>query len=317
MPLAEFDCIRQFFAAQGLVRDDVTLGIGDDAAIVSLSSHQECVVAMDTIVAGRHFFADASAASIGHRALAINLSDLAAMGAIPAWFTLSITMPQIDEAWLTDFSQALFSLANQHDCQLIGGDTTQGPLAITVQAHGLVQHGQALRRDGACVGDAIAVTGQLGAPSYAVAHYNATLAEPLRHALEYPQPQIDAGLILNNYAHSAIDISDGLLGDLGHITTASHVAATVQADAIPIAASLSTLSREQALPYALNGGDDYQLCFTLAQEKISVCQQALAAINVDMHVIGSIDEGEGVRVLNSAGEAMTIAQSSFQHFQEP
>lgn len=277
---SEFQLIQAYFAEpENTIRSDVILGIGDDCAIVSPRAHSDLVFSIDTLISGVHFPHNTSADAIAYKALAVNLSDLAAMGAEPAWFTLSLTLPASDsqKQWLSEFSQALFCLAKQHNIKLIGGDTTHGPLSITVQVCGYVEQQTAIRRSGAEVGDIIAVTGALGAAAIGLdialqQHHESysCLSEAVKlsalNALNYPQARIAEGLKLKNIAHSALDLSDGLISDLGHILNASEVAAEIELECLPLSAALSCLNKEQAWEKALTGGDDYELCFTLAKE---------------------------------------------------
>ena len=243
MALSEFDIIRYFFdrpqAADG--RSDVLLGIGDDAAVVTVPDDHDLVLCMDTLVAGVHFPEDTSPGAIGHKALAVNLSDLAAMGAEPAWFTLSVTLPHADADWLAAFAQGMFRLADHYRVQLVGGDVTRGPLSVTVQAHGLVPRGRALRRSGAAVGDRIYVTGTLGDAGLAL-HQGAEQAPALRQRLDYPSPRVEAGLALRGLASAAIDISDGLLADLGHLLEDGRQGAMLEVDDLPRSAGFRAIA---------------------------------------------------------------------------
>ncbi|VAW78114.1 Thiamine-monophosphate kinase, partial [hydrothermal vent metagenome] len=276
MPDSEFDIIERYFQRSQPMRDDVLLGIGDDAALLRVPAGKQLVVAVDTLVAGRHFPKQTSAADIGHKALAVNLSDLAAMGATPAWATLALTLPTADTAWLQAFSSGFFQLADEYAITLIGGDTTRGPLSITVQVHGFVEPGRALQRSTARPGDAVYVSGTLGEAACAL---QKILADEMPEAallqrLNRPQPRVALGQSLAGLASAAIDISDGLLADLGRLLTASSCGATLWPDRLPCSSALQHLPAGQARDCQFNGGDDYELCFTLPEDK----RKALAAV---------------------------------------
>jgi len=283
MPRSEFQLIQSYFSdPEQVSRPDLILGIGDDCAIVAPREQSNLAFSIDTLISGVHFPHDTPPDAIAYKALAVNLSDLAAMGAEPAWFTLSLTLPEINpnisrEAWLEKFSQALFSLAREHNIQLIGGDTTRGPLSVTIQVSGYVSKDGGMKRAGAKVNDLIVVSGALGAAAMGLdislkqneAQY-ACLSEQQKQqaldALNYPKARVAEGLSLQNIAHSAVDLSDGLISDLGHILKASDVGAELALEKLPLAASLACLDKQSAWEKALTGGDDYELCFTLAEE---------------------------------------------------
>ena len=271
MTVSEFTLIQRYFETQTQVRGDVILGIGDDCALLKVPSDASLAVSLDMLVAGVHFFADADPEGIGHKALAVNLSDLAAMGASPAWITLALSLPKADAAWLEGFCRGLFALATRFQVQLIGGDTSRGPLTISIQAHGFVPQGKALRRSGARPGDRVYVTGTLGDAALALASTRGQVTIPgayqayLQARLERPTPRILQGLGLRGLASAAIDISDGLAQDLGHILERSGVGARLNVDRVPRSGALNDcLDAAAALPLALTGGDDYELCFTAA-----------------------------------------------------
>ncbi len=259
MALSEFKLIQRFFANSGTHRADVRVGVGDDCAVLHLPAGKELVVSMDTLVEGVHFFKNADPESLGHKSLAVNLSDLAAMGAEPAWATLALTLPSVDEGWLEAFCRGFSSLAATHNVQLIGGDTTQGPLNITIQAHGFVDPGAALRRDGAQLGDLIYVTGTLGDAGLALQATERTrLPLSIQSRLDRPTPRLTEGQALVGLASAAIDISDGLISDLGHICDASGVGATLYVKDLPCSQAVRDyikVSDDWALP--LSTGDDY------------------------------------------------------------
>ena len=324
MSASEFEIIRRYFKRQQPQREDVIAGIGDDAALLRVPADSELVVCMDTLVAGIHFPGSTPAAAIGHKALAVNLSDLAAMGATPAWATLSLTRPDSDPVWLEDFSQAFFQLADRYGIQLVGGDTTRGPLSVTVQAHGFVPAGRALRRQGAQAGDRIYVTGTLGDAGLAL-QLGDHADEALRQRLDYPEPRIEAGLVLRDYASAAIDISDGLLADLGHLLEAdgpgASMGASIYVDDLPRSAVFTmTLQQpglaQQDLYYALplSAGDDYELCFTVPSHACEGMETALSALPVACTAIGVIEQNPGIRCLKASGDVYHPAAEGYQHF---
>lgn len=254
----EFDIIRRFFTEQKIKRDDVILASGDDCAIVKAPRHQRIAITTDTLIAGVHFPLQTSAYDIGYKALAVNLSDLAAMGATPAWASMALTLPHIDETWLQDFAKGFFDLASEFHVQLIGGDLTRGALSITITAQGFVPNDAMLTRSGANVGDLIYVTNTIGDAAFALTHPS----EKTLPRLNRPYPQVNIGKALLNVATAAIDISDGLLADLQHILEKSGVGARINLEKIPLSEELAALPLAEAFSFALNGGDDYQLCFT-------------------------------------------------------
>ncbi len=303
----EFELIRTYFEVDD---HDAVLGIGDDAALIAPARDQLLAVAVDTIVSGQHFPHATAAHAIGHRALAVNLSDLAAMGATPRWFTLALTLPESDGEWLEAFSEGLLSLARQHRVGLIGGDTTRGPLTITVQALGEVGD-DALRRDGAKPGDIIYVSRTLGDAAAGLALLDSKDSDDATQFLVdrflYPTPRVGLGQRLRGRATAAIDISDGLIADLGHICTASNCAAAVDVAALPVSEQLrARVGDETAIKLALQGGDDYELCFT-APAHIDGSQWP------DCQAIGRIEEGASVTVYD-AGEPVKLERHGYQHF---
>ena len=317
MPVSEFDLIRLYFERQTRTTGEVTLGIGDDCALLRPRPGQELAVTIDTLIEGRHFPAETGASAVGHKALAVSLSDLAAMGAEPAWFTLALSLPRADETWLKAFAEGLFGLARATGVELVGGDTTRGPLSITVQAAGWLPVGQGLRRDGARIGDDIYVTGTLGGAGLALqALYQRCdssicdrVIEQCRDRLDRPTPRLGEGMALRGIAHSAIDISDGLLADLGHILDRSGVGACLELAAVP-AEIIPGLDHEMALQSALRAGDDYELCFTAASDRadqvMSCCPQAVR--------IGVIEAGNGIRARLESGECIVLDPAGFDHF---
>ncbi|RRQ23014.1 thiamine-phosphate kinase [Thiohalobacter thiocyanaticus] len=321
MPLNEFDLIARYFAGLTPARDDIRLGIGDDAAVVSVPPGHDLVIATDTLVAGVHFPPDTDPVAIGHKALAVNLSDLAAMGADPAWALLALTLPEADAAWLAAFAEGFGRLASESGIALIGGDTTRGPLTVTVTVHGRVPEGQALTRNGARPGDAIYVSGGLGAAAAALALREAD-ADPdalqaSRLRLDYPEPRLALGRALRGLASAAIDISDGLLADLGHLCQASGVGAEIDVDAVPRHPALTQLVRGDDTTWydwPLAGGDDYELCFTVPDAAQSRIAAVAESTGIALTRIGEITPGEGLECRHADGSAFRPGAGGYQHF---
>lgn len=320
----EFDLIELIRRHAAQARDDVRIGIGDDAAVLAVPAGQELAVAIDTLVEGVHFPRGTAAADIGWKALAVNLSDLAAMGASPAWALLALTMPSADTAFVEGFAEGFARLAQPQRLALVGGDTTRGPLTISVAVHGFVPPGQALTRAGARAGDAVLVTGTLGdaaAGLHAVQHpprdddNRAGLRAFLSERLNRPTPRLAAGAALRGQATACIDISDGLIADLGHICTASGVGAEIEAAWLPRSSALLELYDETtALHFALSGGDDYELCFTAPAARVAELQAGLARLGCGATKIGRIVEGEGVRVRAADGSWLATDRPGWEHF---
>ena len=318
--LTEFDLIKQYFKRARPGR--AALGIGDDCALLMPGPGMQMAISSDMLVENRHFFAGADARMLGHKCLAVNLSDLAAMGARPVAFTLALALPAADPAWLDGFSRGLFALADEHGCELIGGDTTRGPLNICITIFGELAPGQALRRDAARTGDDLWISGTLGDARLALACYqdDYVLAPgPLAIAaqrLHMPTPRVALGLALaeGRLAHAAIDISDGLVGDLGHILDASQVGATLVLDLLPagpvLAAQDATLRRR----FCAAGGDDYELCFTAPPAKRAAIIAAAAAAGTAVTRVGSIEAEPGLRIVNASGLPVVMGLSGFDHF---
>ena len=320
MPGDEFDIINQHFTRQPVVREDVLLGVGDDAALLLVPAGAELVVCMDTLVAGVHFTGATPAAAIGHKALAVNLSDLAAMGAEPAWATLALTLPEHHPVWLADFARGFFALADHYHVQLVGGDTTHGPLSVTVQAHGFIRNGKALRRQGAQPGDRIYVTGTLGDAGLAL-QLRDVANDGLRKRLDYPQPRIEAGLALRKCASAVIDVSDGLLADLGHLLERDELGARIDIDALPhSAAFLDAIDQPGPGPHPpyyelpLSAGDDYELCFTVPPPHCALVEQRLGMLSCGCTAIGVIEQQPGVRCHYRDGSDYTPASHGYLHF---
>lgn len=318
--MSEFELIRRFFAAQPVVRDDVVLGIGDDAAVLAPPPDRELVVTTDVLVEGVHFFPGTDPVAVGHKALAVNLSDLAAMGAEPAWFLLNITLPAPDEAWLAKFCQGLFALASVHRVQLVGGNTARGPLAIAIEAHGFVPAGEAVRRGGARPGDSIYVTGELGDAGLALQHRLGKVGLPdadidaVRDRLEKPTPRVAMGKLLRRFASSAIDISDGLIADLGHILDASGAGALVVRDRIPLSDTYSRHLADVGWDIALANGDDYELCFTVPARHDTEFARWQEKFDCRVSCIGEIVSGPGLQILDAAGNPCALPAGGHDHF---
>ncbi len=313
---AEFDLIARI-RERVAVRSDVVLGIGDDAALLAVPAGMQLVVAMDTLNAGVHFPTETAPADIGWKSLAVNLSDLAAMGARPAWCTLSLSLPEGEAAWVDGFLDGFLALAAQHDVALVGGDTTRGPLSVCVTAHGFVEPGKALRRDGARVGDDVWVTGTLGDAAAALAQWRkgAAIDETLRVRLDRPEPRVAAGLALSGLAHACIDISDGLLSDLGHICEASDLGADVEVDALPASpALLSAFDVATRRVLQASGGDDYELCFTAAIEARAAIDAVIRRENIVATRIGRIVEARRVSAFDAQGEEWKPEKTGYAHF---
>lgn len=338
MSAAEFDLIARIRARIGAgpaPRDDVVLGIGDDAALLQPPAGQQLVVATDTLNRGVHFADDAAPADIGWKSLAVNLSDLAAMGASPAWCTLSLSLPAepgfATEAFVDGFLDGFLELAARHRVVLVGGDTTRGPLSVCVTVIGFVEPGAALRRDGAQAGDEVWVTGTLGdaAAALALAGIAPYCDTALRHCagdpatdnqrlyerLQRPTPRVSAGRALRGLAHAGIDISDGLLADLGHVCDASGLGARIDAGALPTSPALAAACEGPARwGLQLGGGDDYELCFTATAAQRAAIVQALAEANTPAQVIGVIEAEPGLRVRTPDGSAWQPNRRGYQHF---
>ena len=315
---SEFELIRRYFTRP--TRQTV-LGAGDDAALLSLTPGMELAVSADMLVAGTHFFADADPYQLGWKSLAVNLSDLAAMGALPKWATLAIALPQADEHWISSFADGFFACADRYQIYLIGGDTTRGPLAISVQIMGEVQPGKALRRSGAQAGDEIWVSGTLGNAALALAALQGRYALPEDEletclpALHLPQPRVELGLLLQPHASSAIDISDGLLADLGHILESSQLAAEIDLRFLPCSLPVrQRLGEREVQRMALAGGDDYELCFTAPARFHGDIMRLAQLIGLPLSCIGQLAQGSGIEVLGLDGKLLDIDWSGFDHF---
>ncbi len=318
MALSEFSLIESYFEQRRLGRDDVVLGIGDDAALLQVPQGMLLAAAVDTLIEGVHFPKSTAPAAIGHKALAVNLSDLAAMGAEPAWATLSLSMPEPDEAFLKAFSEGLFAIAEQFNVELVGGDTVRGPLVLTVQVNGFVPEGEGLTRSAARPGDLLYVSGTLGDAAAALELVQGGKVEGkeqqwLRERLDRPTPRIVLGQSLCGLATSCIDISDGLCADLGHIMERSHLGAEIDTQLLPLSPALRALKAvDAATTLALHGGDDYELCFTIPVEKEAELQRLAASFDVPVTRIGEVNNEVGVLRLD--GDA--AQGSGYDHFRE-
>ena len=321
--LSEFDLIQHYFAQHTITDSRIALGIGDDCALLQPTPGMQLAISSDMLVSGRHFFPDADAFMLGHKCLAVNLSDLAAMGARPLAFTLALSLPEANPEWLASFSRGIFELAQQHDCHLIGGDTTKGPLTICITIFGEIPPTQALRRDTAQVGDDIWVSGDLGDARLALAGYwkEITLSEvdhqqaALR--MHMPTPRNALGIALRGIAHAALDISDGLAGDLGHILKRSGVGASMEIDLLPAGRILQQQSIGLRRQFTLTGGDDYELCFTAPPDQ----REAVIAAGINSKTavtrIGKITKGQGLTLIDQHGQALLMDIRTFDHFTTP
>ncbi|PLR51926.1 thiamine-phosphate kinase [Chimaeribacter arupi] len=324
MACGEFDVIARYFDRYKHSRRDVQLGIGDDCALLTVAEKQVLAISTDTLVEGTHFLPSIDPADLAYKALAVNVSDLAAMGADPAWLSLALTLPGVDEPWLAAFSDSLFDQLNYYGMQLIGGDTTRGSLSLTLTVHGLVPVGRALTRSGARVGDWIYVSGTLGDSAAGLAllqnrltvtddaDRRALLARHLR-----PQPRVLHGQALRDLANAAIDISDGLISDLGHILKASACGARIDLDAIPYSDAMRRqVDPEQALKWALTGGEDYELCFTVPEINRGALDVALHHAGAPFTCIGQLaPQSEGIQYLRG-NQPVELGWQGFDHFMD-
>lgn len=318
--MKEFDLIKHYFAKQNLTRKDVTLGIGDDCAIVTPAKDHDIAITTDTLVEGVHFPESTSAKAIGHKSIAVNLSDLAAMGAEPSWISLAITLPNVDEQWVNDFCSAAFELCKIHNVKLIGGDTTQGPLSITVTAQGLVPRGEHVTRTGAQNNDFIYVTGNIGDAALFLLHYygkvqlSDDVIPHVKKRLDFPTPRISAGKILRQYASAAIDLSDGLSADLAHICKGSAVGADIALDDLPLSdIMLNTLGSEASANLAFSGGDDYELLFCVPQQDRLAIENAMKKSGNKITCIGQINQSSKITT-SFNNQTVSIINKGYEHF---
>ena len=333
-PLGEFDLIQRFFkAGADAMRSNnenaIALGIGDDCALLRPVAEEEIAITSDMLVEGRHFLLDANPELLGRKALAVNLSDLAAMGARPLGFTLAIALPKVDTVWLDAFAKGLFAIANQYSCPLIGGDTTAGPLTISITAFGSVPSGKALRRSGAKVGDDIWISGAVGDARLTLAALRHEINLPendlkkIEHRMHNPTPRVELGIKIRDIASAALDVSDGLLGDLQHILKQSQVSAEVFLERLPKSGILQKQNEDIQNQFAASGGDDYEICFTAPLEKRNVIDEISKVLNLPLTRIGSItekiDATQRLRLINKNGDLLDDAKTatllkSFDHF---
>lgn len=326
MPLGEFDLIERYFGRPaGAVlrsRGNVLLGIGDDAAVLDVPPGRQLVAALDTLVEGKHFPIGSAPRSIGHRALAVNLSDLAAMGAEPAWFLLALTLPAADESFLEPFARGMLELAAAHGIALVGGDTTAGPLAVSVQALGFIEPGQALRRAGGSPGDLVYVSGtpgdstaglQLAMQAGTVAALGDMQRQYLLDRFHYPEPRVALGRALRGIASACIDVSDGLAADAGKLAAASGCGVTLEVEHLPLSPALRALAGEGAARLALGGGEDYELCFTVAPAQVPALEIAADNVKCAVTCIGKLDASGGVSV-REYGKRWDFDTRGFDHF---
>ena len=331
--MGEFDVIERYFKRPAR---KAALGVGDDCALIMPTAGMQLAISSDMLVEGRHFLSTVHSSHLGHKALAVNLSDLAASGAEPLAFTLALALPRVDEAWLAGFSEGLFQLADAHNCELIGGDTTQGPLNICITVFGEVPPGDALLRHNAQVGDDIYISGTVGDARLALEVFRGTQSleahafEQVRARMEQPTPRVQLGLELRAIANAAIDVSDGLLGDLGHILKRSNVGAEINTDWLQTAGSfsgslnehthagispwLAALPFNKRLEFAMSGGDDYELCFTAPVNQRELVHAAAWESDTPVTRIGRITETSGLVVLDPQGQPITRRFASFDHF---
>lgn len=322
MACGEFSLIARYFDRVRSSRLDVETGIGDDCALLTVPDKQTLAISTDTLVSGVHFLADIDPGDLARKALAVNLSDLAAMGADPAWLTLALTLPSVDEAWLQAFSDSLFTQLNYYNMQLIGGDTTRGPLSITLGIHGFVPEGRALKRSGAKPGDWIYVTGTPGDSAAGLAILQRRLAVASQEDADYlvkrhldPTPRLLFGQALRGLASAAIDLSDGLISDLGHILHASGCGARIDLDTMPLSGAVTRhVAADLALRWSLSGGEDYELCFTVPELNRGALEVAVSHLNITWTCIGQIcADSEGMTFLRE-GKPVTLVWKGYDHF---
>ncbi|MDN3543202.1 thiamine-phosphate kinase [Kinneretia asaccharophila] len=319
--MGEFDLIKRFFTRDTRApQPGVALGIGDDCAVLGPTPGAQWLVSTDMLVEGRHFLSTVAPERLGHKALAVNLSDLAACGATPRAFTLALALPRADEVFLEGLARGLFALADAHGIALVGGDTTAGPLNLCITVMGEAPAGQALLRSGARAGDDLYVSGSLGDARLALEAFRGSVSlsaqdfETARRAMECPQPRVALGQALRGLAHSAIDVSDGFVGDLGHVLARSGLGATVQADALPRGAALAHQPLALQRLCTLSGGDDYELIFSAPPAARAAVQAASAASATPVTRVGRLEAEPGLRLLDAQGQALDWAVASFDHF---
>lgn len=315
--MSEFDLIRDYLTGIGSGRSDVSLGVSDDCALLRIPAQTELAVSIDTLVSGVHFLDDCDPESLGHKSLAVGLSDLAAMGAAPAWATLALTLPDANEAWLKAFSRGFAALATKHGMELVGGDTTRGPLTISVQVHGLVPEGKAVRRSGARPGDLVCVSGTLGDAGLALRLLAAgeSPSDFLCGRLERPTARVELGVALHDVASAMIDLSDGLAADLGHILECSGVGAEIQCFDLPLSDELSAhLSGDVDWDLPLTSGDDYELCFCVPHQNHEQIPMLADRYGIRIEEIGVITHKPGLRCLLEDGTVWRPKAAGYDHF---
>lgn len=318
--LSEFDLIKKYFIKPS---QNIDLGVGDDAALIQISAGHQLAISSDMLVAGTHFLEDCPAYFVGWKSLAVNISDMAAMGAIPKWATLAIALPNIDETWLSEFSRGFFACADEFSVSLIGGDTTRGPLNISVQIMGEVPLGKALRRDGAKAGDEVWVSGTLGNAALGLAELQNKLIDNVLsisekktciHALQAPQPRVTLGLALRGAANSAIDISDGLLADLGHILERSNLGADLYWEDIPHVNLSQKLDTATLQSLSLAGGDDYELCFTAPVTQHDAILAIGEKLNLKLSTIGVTTKETKINLYDKNRQLIKLKRTGYDHF---
>lgn len=319
--MGEFELIAEYFSAVGAKRSDVITGVGDDGAVIQVRDGHDLVVTTDTMVSGTHFFANDDPRALGHKLVTVNVSDLAAMGAEPAWLSLALTMPEINQTWLKQFSAGVNETAEYYNCQLVGGDTTRGPLSLTMTAKGLVPRGKALTRSGAKVGDYIYVTGTLGDAALGLKLQQGLHQVSKKHhthilqRFQYPSARVALGQALRNIANSAMDLSDGLYGDIQHILRRSSVGASIDVQKLPLSQALKdSCDNASAFALALSGGEDYELLFTVPENKRGSLDVLLSPYGVALTCIGRITGVAGKLELKNGEQVFNYQPQGFKHF---
>lgn len=316
--MSEFDLITHYFKHLSAEHPDVTLGIGDDCALLNVPSGMHLAMSTDTLNAGIHFPDASHAVDIGYKSLAVNLSDLAAMGAKPAWVSLNLSLPDYDKDWLDGFCQGFAELAQRYGMQLVGGDTTRGPLSISVQVYGFIEPGREMRRDAALVGDQIYVSGSLGDAGLGLKQclgQHKNVPDYCVGRLNRPQPRVELGMALTQYSRCAIDISDGLIADLGHILQQSRCGASIELEQIPLSKPLASYYADNKdWPLILTSGDDYELCFTVSKDKQESMLAMLDQQDVVVSRIGEITKTGRLDCVDTRGRSLSFERSGYNHF---
>jgi len=316
--MKEFELIRQIQQETSVSSSGsdsgVRLGIGDDAAVLEVANGQHLVAATDTLNAGTHFPDDTAPFDIGYKCLAVNLSDLASMGAIPRWALLSLSLPKADPEWVRSFTAGFMSLARKHGVALVGGDTTSGPLSVSLTALGEIEPGRQLQRNGACPGDLLVVSGNIGGAARVLELLQSGRLDVERTLLDRPQPRLALGRALVGFASACIDVSDGLLADLGHVLKASGYGARVEVGKLPAAVELAELGDESKWNCQLSGGDDYELLFTLPKHHQAMVSTWSEQLGLEISIIGAIEHDQGIRCVRPDGTAFQPRDTGFEHF---